>query len=169
MAQSRIESDLLVSGNVACNTLNVTSASITNAMVSATAAIEATKVVHQFPVYMDIDVFTAITAKDRVVHIVRGATATVIGFECAIVVAAVGVWTATVDLKKGNVASGFTTILSAVITLTSATVIRTATAATIASPNLLDGDILYVDVEITNAGGTAATGLVVTTFLREVT
>ena len=110
----------------------------------------------------------AVTALTKWVHIVRGATGTVVSVEAAIAVVATGAdRTITVDLHKSTGAGAFATILSATIGFTNASAVRTMVAGTISTATLADGDILAVVVTVAGAGGNQATGLTVTVNLGE--
>lgn len=108
-----------------------------------------------------------IAAVTKLVHIVRGGTGSVVGFEVAITGAATGDRTATVDLQKSTGGGAFASILTSVITIDASTVILTATAATIATPALTDGDILQVVVALGGSAGTQPQGLIATTTFDE--
>lgn len=109
---------------------------------------------------------TAIAAATRLAHIVRGLTGYVAGIEAMISVASAGDKTASIDVQKSTAGGAFATILGTPIAITTATAVRTALAASIASTALVDGDILQIVVTVAGSTGTL-TGLLVTMNLRE--
>ena len=86
------------------------------------------------------------TTVENIVHVANGAE-TVIGFHvaCYNTGSAASV---TVDLKKNG-----TSILSGVVTVTNATPSRTKQNATIASPSLVDGDVLSMALTVSSSTG----------------
>jgi hypothetical protein len=105
----------------------------------------------------------SVAAVTKWLHIVRGGTGALVGFEAAIAVPADDASrTITVDLHKSTGAAAFATVLSATIGFTNGSVARTATAATINTTALTDGDILEVVVTVAGGAGNQATGLTVT-------
>lgn len=160
---SRIEGNLIVTGRMTPQTgLDIPASSVTDAAVHPTAAISAAKLQHQFePVYAQASATTAFT-ESRVLHVVRGATATVEAFHAGSVVACLGAATITVDLKKNGAS-----VLSAPIVLDNANVARVLEAATIASPNLVAGDVLECIITATAGGGTLGTGFFARAIVRE--
>ncbi len=112
----------------------------------------------------------AVTALTQWLHIVRGGTGALVGFEAAIALGPTGAdRTITVDLHKSTGGAAFATVLSATIGFVDASVERVATAATFASTALTDGDILEVVVTVAGAAGNQATGLTVTLTFDEYT
>lgn len=150
-------------------TVQFPSGSITKALVATNAGIEASKIVrHQS---IDVELFgptTSVAALTKWLHMVRGATGTIVGFEAAQAVDTTGAdRTISVDLQKSTGAGAFATVLSAPIAFADGTAIRTPQAATISSASLVDGDILEVIVTVAGAAGAAATGLTVTLTIEE--
>ena len=86
------------------------------------------------------------TTVENIVHVANGAE-TVIGFHvaCYNTGSAASV---TFDLKKNG-----TSILSGVVTVTNATPSRTKQNATIASPSLVDGDVLSMALTVSSSTG----------------
>lgn len=135
-----------------------------------TKRLQATKVVHQFGVPLEVfGPTTTISGITKLLHIVRGATGVVVGLEGCHFVAATGAdRTVTVDLQKSTGGGAFATILSTPLTWnTNSTAVRTAQAATISSANLVDGDILQAVITVAGSAGAQAQGLLLTLQLRE--
>ncbi len=170
MAQTIIDSDQHVRGTSSCVTLAIPAGTILDAAVGASAAIQAKKVVrHQS---IDVELFgpaTTITALSKDIHIVRGATGTLIGFEiaCCGTIATGADRTVTVDLHKSTGAGAFATVLSATAGLTNVSVLRTAVAATISGTSLVDGDILRIIVTVAGSASAQALGLIATCTYEE--
>lgn len=169
MTQSITDGDLYVKGHLTSKTFAAPDGSITNAMLSASAAIAATKLEHQFAIPYTQVPGTAIVAFTQDIHIVKGATGEVVGFEAAVTgaVATGADRTVNVDLQKSTGAAAFATILTGTILFNNVSVLRTVVAATISSANLVDGDILRIIVTVAGAAGNQGQGLIVTTTLRE--
>lgn len=169
MAQTQFESDLYVNGNIACRTLTIPDSTVTNAKVSASAAIAATKLEHQFPVHYSQAPGSAIVAATTDLHIVYGATGTIVQFEAAITGSVTaGDYTATLDLQKSTGGGSFASVLSASLVLDSANTIRVPESATLSSTSLVDGDILRLVVTVAGTTGSQSQGLIARVFLREV-
>ena len=127
---------------------------VTAAMIAAAAGIETSKLDHRHLVGVrDAEGVAALT-RSETVYIARAA-GTVKAIEIAIDTAAVGDATVTVDLYKSTAAGAFATILTAPISITSSTVVRTATGGTLVTAGraLIDGDLLKV-VIVSNTAGT---------------
>jgi len=137
--------------------------------VAPGAAIAATKLKHQFPISQELFApGVTIAALTRLLHIVRGAKAEVVGFEAIITTAATDASrTVTVDLLKSTGGGAFATILTTTINITSTTTIRVPVAAVVASPSLVDGDILELTVAVAGSTGAQAQGLLASVMLRE--
>jgi len=163
MAQDIVNNDLLVTGTVSAKALTLTNASITDANVVAAAGVQASKLQHQFTQCYAQPGANNATVERKVIHVVRGATGTVLEFKVGARVAAIGAATATLDLYKNG-----TTMLTGTISLTSATAAYILLAGTLASSSLAVGDVLEAVVTAATAGGgTLAIGLFAYLTLRE--
>ena len=142
---------------------------IRNADVSASAAIAATKLEHQFPVsVMLFGPAVSVAALTQTIYTVRGATGTIVGFEAWIsVVADDASRTIDVDLQKSTAGGAFATVCSASSDFTNASTVRVPVAATLSSSSLVDGDLLQIVVSVAGGSGNQATGLHATVMLRE--
>lgn len=169
MSQTTIPNDLHVQGALSCQTFSPPASSITNAAIVANAAIAATKVVHRRGLDYCQLASGAIAAETRELHIVYGATGTLIAFKAAITgtIATGADRTVTVDLHKSTGAAAFATVLSATIGFTNASVLRTVVSGTINSTSLVAGDILRIVVTVAGSAGNQALGLVATLTLDE--
>lgn len=163
MAQSTQQGDYLVTGALVANSVNSRTGSITDAMIAALAGLQASKLQHQYePEYAQTFASNA-TVERKVVHVVRGASATLVEFQVGASTAAIGAATATIDLLKNG-----STMLTAAVSLTSATAAFALLAGTLASTALVAGDVLEVNVSAAVAGGgTLAKGLFAEFTIRE--
>lgn len=161
---SRIDDDFYVAGTLGARTLSIPAGTIVDAAVSASAAIAATKVVHQFPVQYAVASGVAVATISIPLHIVRGATGTVVGIEVTCTQAPTSSDTVTTNLHKSTGGGAFATILTGNISLSSSSTARVVYAGTISSADLVDGDILMA---VVTATGTSCQGLCVVVTLRE--
>lgn len=149
---SRWEGDLYVNGNLQSLTQTYPPGSIDDSDVQAGAGIQVTKLEH-----IHLGKFaqpnTTATTETRTLHVVRGATGTILAFRAGSIGPCAGAATITVDLKKNG-----SSVLTAVITLNSANTARVAVAGTIASAALVAGDWLEAVITATAGGGTLGTG-----------
>lgn len=161
-----------VAGQLSSETQSYPAGSVTNAAIAAGATgsyIAYTKVQHQQNIGTELyGPLVTVAALTKWLHIMRGASATIIGFEAAIAVVATGAdRTITVDLQKSTGAGAFATILSATIGFTNASAVRTPVAGTLSASSLVDGDILQVVVTVAGSAGAQATGLTCALTLAE--
>lgn len=168
MAQLRQEGDLHVTGTISAAVIQLPASSVGNSDIEAAAGIEATKVVHQFPLEYYQVPGTAIVAATVDLHISRAA-GTVVAFEAAVTgaIATGADRTVTLDLQKSTGAAAFASVLSATLVLDNTNVLRTLEAATIGTAAYVDGDLFRVTVAVAGAAGNQAQGLIVTATLRE--
>lgn len=160
MPQDLINNDLYVNGKFAAKEMTLPSNVVANANVVAAADIDAVKLEHQYEKVLNQN-GTAV-ADTRAIHLVYGATGSVVAFKAGSVVACTGNATITVDLKKNG-----TTMLSAVITLDNANTAYVAEAGTLAGTVLVAGDVLTVVVAVNAGTGALGTGLFAEVVLRE--
>ena len=150
---SIFDDDLTVRGTLTASTISLGAGDVTNAAVSATADIAATKVRHQFPITYATDTGSAVAAAERVLHIARG-DGDIAAFEVVCETPPTGGDLAfTVDIHKGNASTGYATILSAVVTMNSSDVARTIDTGTLSTTTYSDGDQFKVVVAVEIAAG----------------
>ena len=139
----------------------LTPGSIMDADLSAGANLDPLKMRHQYaPTYGQP--LSAATSETRVLHVVKGATGSIVAFRAGSVTIAAGAATVTVDLKKNG-----TTCLQAVITLDSANVAYTLEEAVLTVTALAAGDVLTITTVATAGGGTLPTGFFCEAVVRE--
>jgi len=153
MSQTLIEgTPITLRGSVIVDgTIGLPASSVVNASVSASAAIDASKLEHRFRALYTQPNTTA-TSVTETIYIAEAA-GTVNLFEAGSIVACIGAATVTVDLKKNG-----STILSAVITLDSANTAYVVESGTINSAAYVAGDWFTIVTVATAGGGTIATG-----------
>lgn len=107
---------------------------------------------------------TTVAALTKGVHIVRGATGTLVGLQATVhgTIATGADRSLTIDLQKSTGAGAFATVLTGVLTIDDEDVVRTVYSATISSTGLVVGDILELIVAVAGASGNQALGLLVT-------
>jgi hypothetical protein len=163
MATSTITSDVYIDGNLTPKTFSPPAGSITATSVVSSAGIEATKLQHQHQQIVAQVHGSNASAERRTVHFVRGATGTIVAFECGNVVAATGDSTATINLKK----NGSNILSSATVLDNSNTAFANEDAAGFTSTALVAGDVLEVDITVSAGTGTLPQGVFACLTLRE--
>lgn len=141
---------------------------ITADMVASAAGIEATKVVHQFPLrHTQLD-GSDVATQTEIIHIAYAA-GEVLALEAVCAQAPTSGQTITIDLLKSTGGAAFASMLQSSLVLDSGNTDRVPEAAVISASNTYaDGDVL----EITVVDGGATTGdqgqgLCVTVWVRE--
>lgn len=167
----RINEDMHIAGHLTSTTQTLPAGTVTNAMVNGSAALAATKLVHQFCAQYIVADGTAVaaTSGDGVpIHTVYGATATIVAVEVVCPDApSGGDLTFTVDVGSASSGTAYTTILSSVITYPNATTDYTARPGTLAVTSLVAEETLMVKVAVSGSTGTQGDGLIVNVWLRE--
>jgi len=133
-------------------TLTAPAGSLTNAMIAASAGIDASKL----DVHRNIPAYVASTPTTSVILAYRCPTAgTITSFYAGCITIPTGSATCTVNLKKNG-----TTCLSAVVTLDSASVVYTGEVGTLTVTSFAIDDVLTVELVVTTPGTTVqATGV----------
>ena len=144
--------------------------SITNSHLSSSTddRITAGKVIHQFPLDAElVETSTTIAATTKMMHIVRGATGTLVSLEAFVVTSPTGDQVASVDLQRAASGGSFSTVLSSTLDFDSVSVALTPTSATLSSTELTDGDMLQLVVTIAGSTGVMGAGLLATITMQE--
>lgn len=168
MAQSVHEGDMRVTGTLSAASLLINNNSVTNEKIPQGAGIEATKLIHQFPLVVELfGPSTTVAAVSRVIHIARS-TGVIVSMDAIVQTKATGAdRTVSVDLKKGNSAGAYATVLSAPASFTDGSTNRAPVSGTLLDDDYVDGDSLELVVTVAGAAGNQAIGLTVTVWLRE--
>jgi len=169
MAQDLINNDLHINGTLSCKSFNPPPGSIGDTAVKAAAGIAATKLEHQFDAGLAQPPGSDVVAETRDIRIIHGGTGEVVAVKAAITgaIATGADRTVSIDLQKGNVATAFTSVLTGPIQFTNADTLRAVKQATVASPDVVIGDILRLVVTVAGVAGNQAKGLAVSVTLRE--
>jgi hypothetical protein len=151
-----IPNNVTITGGLSCNTFNPPNGCITDAAVLTGTNIAAGKVYHRFNKSYRQPSATTAFVESQVVHVARTA-GNVISFDVGAVVANIGAATVIFDMLKNGA-----TVLTAQITLTSATAAYALLSGTIAggSATCVAGDVFELKiVSATVGGGTLAKGV----------
>lgn len=166
MALSTHKGSLTVTESFSAQNINYPSGSITNSAISGTAQIAASKLQIRKTASKVLADSTTISSFSEIIHVCHAA-GTVSSFELMPFVSPTGGDVYKVDLQKGNSSSTFTSVLSAVVSISSDTNDRTVQAGAVTTTSFADGDAFKVVSETTSAAGTMGTGLCVTLNLDE--
>jgi len=148
-------------------TIEFTGGGLRNSDIATGAAIAASKLKHQYTIDVELaEQGTEIAAVEKLLHIVRGTTATLVSFEGIIVVQGATSGTVTVDLQRSTAGGAFASITTTDIILQYNSTILVPIAATLSTTSLVDGDVLKAVVGV-SGGGTYPDGLLATLTLIE--
>lgn len=159
---SRITSDVHIAGHLTSRTQGYPSGSIANDAISGSAGIAATKMQHQYSQSYSQEAGTTTAADEQAMHIVWGATGTVVAFEAGSVTACTVDATITVDLHNDGAS-----ILTTPIVLDNGNAVYTPEEASIDTAAVVDGDVLAVVVTVDAAAGVLGNGLFASLIVRE--
>lgn len=156
--------DLAVNGYLRANTFALPANSVSDGSVIAASGIQASKLQHQHQaIYCGGDSNTTAVTNRQVIHVVIGATGTIVAFAAGSVVANIGAATVSIRLKKNG-----SNIDTAALVLDSGnTAFILESAAGFTSTSLVVGDVLEVDITATAGGGTLAKGVFAVLTIRE--
>lgn len=158
-APTTFPGDVHISGSLTVGSFTPSSGSVTNASIAAAAAIQATKLEHQYErTYAQAG---NATDESRILHNAYGA-GDIIAVRVSCLSVPIGDSTCTVDVKLNG-----TTILSGVITLNSSSVLYTQQAGTLVTTTYTAGQVFSTTIDATAGTGTLPTGVSVTLVLRE--
>lgn len=165
--QARIPSGAHFDGLLSATSFSV-QGGVSNSDVAAAAGIEATKLVHQFPIPNQLFGSTvAISATIREIYLAKEA-GTVSRIESIMQTASTSTdRIVNVALHKSSAGSTYATILSANSIITSTSTPRVPEEGTISSAAYVDGDSFRLVVSVAGSSGTQATGLLVNVWFRE--
>jgi len=168
-ATSTQAGNLHVAGTLSAASLTIPNGGVTNAHITSSAGLDATKLEHQHCIpYFQAD-GTDVAAATVPVYICRGATAEIVAIQVSCVDAPSGGDKAfTVDLQKADEGTPTpATVLSSTISYSSTQSDCEVEPGTISSADLITGDQLLVVVAVTGSTGTQGQGLVVNITIRE--
>ena len=139
---------------------------IADAAVAPAADINDTKLRHRYqPVVSQTGTVVADTRYLRIAQ----AAGTVLAVEAAITetIATGADRTVTLDVQKSTGGGAFASILTTPLVFNNASALRTVSVAPIATPGLLDNDILRLTIAVAGVAGAQALGLVVNVVIAE--
>jgi hypothetical protein len=148
MADNNLSGTYYFQDLVTFNDVLLPASAITNTMVSATAAIAASKVQQHFKPHLGQS--GAAVDEEKIVHRVKGLTGTIKSFTVINDVSCVGASTVEVDLLVNGV-----TVLSAVVELDSATAVLTPVDGTLSSTVLVVDDVIQIAINAIQSGSDA--------------
>lgn len=163
------DQNVYFAGTLGAKNITYPAGQIDNAAVKALAAIDATKLVHQFPLRFGQNGGADVVAATIPLHTFRGA-AEIVAVEVVPLVAPTGGDKKfTVDIKKGNESTAFATILSAPIEVSVAAGIadREVAPGTPVTTTAADGDTLEAVVAVSGSTGSQGQGFAGTVWVRE--
>ncbi len=139
-----IYGDVSITGRLMVQSFQLPSSAVNNAAVQALAGISASKLEHQYEKTFAQAIAIDCASEARVIHVVAGATGTLLSFKAGAVVVAGSTTTVDVDLKKNG-----TTVLTGTITLDNSQTAYQLVSATLASTAMAVGDVLSVHFTLT--------------------
>lgn len=160
---SRIEGPLHVNGTLSASSFNPPDNIITrNAQIAAGVNLDADKVEHRYTITTALtDHATDSAVVRKVVHVVKGTTASIVSFVAGVTVAATSTGECDVDLKVNG-----TSVLSADIKLDSGNAAFSQEAGTVTDPDLVAGDVVEISIDAT-AGSDKPKGVNATVVIDE--
>jgi hypothetical protein len=150
---SKVDGDMIVSGELKCGTFVPPTNSFGNSNVKTTDPITANKLYHQHQKALGQKHTDTAAAERRVIHVAVDA-GTLISFEAMATVANIGDSTVTVNLYKNG-----SSILSSVPSLTSSNAAFARVAGTFSNAAYVAGDVFEVVITISAGTGTLAKGV----------
>jgi hypothetical protein len=166
VAQTIFNSDLHVNGTLTARSMTPPAGSVTDNSVAANAAIDDSKLKNRSDLVLSQT--GTVVAATHYLKVMRAA-GTVLLIEAAITetVATGADRTIAIDLAVSTGGGAFASILTGTIGFTNVSVLRDLTTGSIATPTLVDGDILRLSVAVAGAAGNQALGLVVNVQVSE--
>jgi hypothetical protein len=161
--------DVRIGGQLVPVDLVIPAGKVTDASVQTAAGIQASKLQQQRTITYRQKTGADVATATEDVHTVRGTTGTAIGVDIVCTTAPTGGNKLfTVDVQKGNQATGFATILTGVVTIDNTKANRQVVEASlVASPTLADDDTLRVVIAASGSTGSQGQGLLVSITTRE--
>jgi len=170
-SSSRIETDsMYVDGTLRAKAIVLSTGCVTDASVSASADISASKVEQQYSITYRQDDGADVVGAIAPIHIVYGATASLMAVKVACVDAPSGGGDKafTVDVRRANQGTPSpATVLTGVVTINNGRADCEVVSGTVASASLVSGDMLLVVVSASGTTGVQGQGLIVTLIVRE--
>jgi hypothetical protein len=155
--------DVYFAGNVGFKSVTIPVESIGDAHIKPLAGIDHTKVIHKHAIRYAQKAGAAVVAETVGLHI-AAAEGQVLAIEAILATPPGTGDSVTIDLKAGNTATAYASILSAALALDDTSTARTVYSAAIGTPEYEDGDSLELVVTVS---GSTAQGLTVIVWVAE--
>jgi hypothetical protein len=163
-----IPNGLTVAGPISCQSIALPASTVSDVAVAtpspSSAGIQATKVLHLIQKNYGTVTTTAVTTATQPLHMVYGTSCTIQAVMVSVTTAPTGSDSVTVDVRKGNTATAFASILSSALSITAADTARTVYTGTLTTTTASQNDCFEV---VVTASGTSCEGLLVTLVLTE--
>ncbi len=157
-----VEGPVVFKGHVTLRETALPDACVGDDQANPAAPIGATKLEHQHQVVYAQAGGAEAAAEARVVHVVHGASGSIVAFEAGCVEAPTGDATVNVDLLVNGAS-----VLDDPVQITNAEAARELVAGVVASAGLADGDVLEVSVAVDAGTGALGSGVFAQAVLRE--
>jgi len=159
---TRLEGNTHIVGTLSATAMTLPSGCVDNAKVAAAAGVDASKLEHQHQITLAQDNGSAAVAQTRVVHVVYGATGTLLALQAGCETPNVGDATITVDLHVNG-----SSVLSAAIELSSSQSAYELVEGVISSAGLSADDVIEIVIAVNAGTGTLGQGVFANLVLRE--
>lgn len=150
---NQLTTDLYINGSFGCKSFTPPAASVPKSAIPPAAGIEASKLEHRYQKTYGQPGGAVSFTERKVVHVVYGATATILAFRAGVRTVNTGAATVTFDLYKNGAS-----ILTGVTTTNSGTAAYAIVAGVLASTALVQGDVLEIVIVATAGGGGIGNG-----------
>lgn len=161
-AASRHEGSLHITETLSAQAVRFPAGSFDDDDIAAGANIAASKLDRHESINIQhcAEAATVEASSSQFLHIVRGSTGSLVGFEGIVhTVASATTQLCYLDLQKATASTTYVSVLSAPISFASTDAVRTPKAGTINSAGLSDGDILRTVVTVTGSTANFFKGL----------
>ena len=154
--------DVQIKGTLMPTTLSIPAGTVDNSDVSASAAIDASKLSHMVNVCTELyGPSTTVAALTKECYVAKGiGTLSVVRAAINGTIATGADRTVNVDLQKSTGGGAFATVLSATCAFTNGSSLRTLASGTISSTTYAAGDLFRWVVTVAGSAGNQALGLV---------
>jgi len=159
---NQLTTDLYINGAFSCKSLTPPAASIPNSAIPAAAGISASKLQQQLAKdYGQPNGTTPVTER-KVIHVVYGATCTILSLKVGTKTVLTGLATITVDILKNG-----TSILTGVVTINNTQTAYQLVSGALATTPGVQGDVYEINVVATAGGGGLGGGIFASLVLNE--
>lgn len=158
-----------VAGHFSCQSMTIPALTITDSMISASAAISADKLVHRHVVTHMQKNGTAVIAETVPIYICTAVNGAVVQSISVVITGAVGTddRVVTIDLKKTGEGDTPATILTATFNADATTTLYEVLTGTLDDGTLVETESLLLYITVSGASGTQAQGIIVQVAIDE--